>query len=114
MLHGTGTAVAGPTGATASSTYPTEEDTYSYAPSSAVDGLTDTMWCEHNTEDGDAGNGVSEWLEIDFGSATSISQVAVRTGNSTSDGNFRRANRPLRLQVRLRAPRHRGRPARVP
>ena len=87
------------TASTASSTYPTEDDTFSYAAGSAVDGLDDTMWCEHNTGDDAAGNGVGEWLEVGFASGTNVSTVSILSGNTTSDGNFQRANRPIRLQA---------------
>ena len=71
----------------ASSIYPEDADG-NYFPSNLEDGLVDSMWCEANK----AGDGVGEWIEWSFPSATSISKLKMRNGNAFSLQFFMKAN----------------------
>ena len=63
------------TSATASSEFPADQDG-TYDASQLTDGIKDTFWCENNKD----GDGVGEWIELDFGSAKKMSKAVVTSG----------------------------------
>lgn len=74
----------------ASTTFPADVDG-NYEAVNVSDGILDSMWCEGNK----ATEGTNEWIELDFGSSKSVSQLVLRNGNAYSFGYFMKANRAL-------------------
>jgi len=66
----------------------------SYPADKVKDGKT-VPWFE-----GDPGNGVGSWLEIDFGGEKKITKLAMFAGDWQSGDNWQRANRPKELEIR--------------
>jgi hypothetical protein len=54
-----------------------------------MDGIIDSMWCEGNN----AGDGVQEWVDFDFGSAREVSKFSLINGVGSSIGTWMKANR---------------------
>lgn len=77
-----------PAGFKASSQLPADGDG-SYDPANVTDGLADTMWCEGNKD----GDGTGEWLELNLGSARSISKMNLINGMGASMGVYMKGNR---------------------
>ena len=60
-----------------------------YNPSNLTDGISDSMWCEGNAE----GDGVAEWIEMDFGRSNKISKLRLKNGSAGSFSSFMATNR---------------------
>lgn len=73
---------------TASSTLAADGDG-NYDPMNAADRLADSMWCEGNK----AGDGTGDWLQLDFGSPTAVSQMTLINGVGTNMSIWMKANR---------------------
>lgn len=76
-----------PAGHSASSTYPADGDA-NYEASNVSDGLGDSMWCEGNQ----AGDGTSEWIQLDLGSSTKVGGVVLNNGNGFDLKSFMNSN----------------------
>jgi hypothetical protein len=88
-------ATATVTGVKASSESPSDADG-SYAAAQAADGVKDTFWCEGNK----AGDGVGEWVQVQFDAATPIKGVKICTGMCTTDA-FVRGNAPSKVALQF-------------
>jgi hypothetical protein len=62
-----------------------------YGPAQAVDGSLSTAWAE-----GAAGDGVGEWLLLDFGRAVAIDHLEISAGYDSSAASFAANNRVAR------------------
>ena len=60
----------------------------SYKAVNVQDGLADSAWCE-----GDAGDGIGQWLEADFGGTQKVSKLTWINGNAASFPLFMKGNR---------------------
>ncbi len=78
---------------TASSTAPEDGDG-NYQPVNVLDGLVDSMWCE-----GDPGDGTGQWLQVDFGTARSVSKFSFINGIGTSMPLWIKANQATGLRL---------------
>ena len=67
----------------------------SYHPDAVKDGKSTPPWFE-----GDAGNGVGAWIEVDLGGDHNVTKIQVLAGDWTSGGDWGRANRPAEVEVR--------------
>ncbi len=70
-----------------STAYPEDADG-NYAGANVADEIKDSMWCE-GVKDGD---GVGEWIEVDFGAAKTVSKLSILNGNGTSFAYFKKVN----------------------
>lgn len=66
-----------------------------YRPDSVKDGKSTPPWFE-----GDSGNGVGSWIEVDLGSTHKVTKLQVFAGDWTSLGDWGRANRPNEVEIR--------------
>lgn len=80
-------------GATAKSEYD-QEGVY-YPARYVKDGKASTAWYE-----GEAGNGLGAWIELDLGVATDVHKVVVYAGDWKSETSWTRANRPKELELK--------------
>ncbi|MCP4804673.1 MAG: hypothetical protein GY913_34000 [Proteobacteria bacterium] len=71
----------------ASSVYPADADG-NYEPINLEDGAVDSLWCEGNEE----GDGMGEWVELDFGQTRSISSLELVNGNAYDFMFFMKGN----------------------
>jgi len=78
--------------ATGSSTAPPDGDTYD--PPMAVDGLSDTMWCE-----GDGGDGTGQWLELSLAGKSTVSKLHLLNGISSSMMLWFKGNRATKATL---------------
>jgi hypothetical protein len=78
----------------ASSEFPSDADG-SYFAVQAADGVKDTFWCEGNK----ASDGVGEWVEVMFDTATPIKAVRVCTGMCTT--SITRGNAPTQVSLQF-------------
>ncbi|MFT5685023.1 MAG: hypothetical protein ACI8RZ_005969 [Myxococcota bacterium] len=76
-----------------SSSYPTDVDG-SYEPAQMQDSLLDTMWCE-----GDEGDGMGQWVQMNLGGNQNISSLVVRNGNAYSFAQSMKSNRATAATV---------------
>jgi len=65
-----------------------------YASSNLSDRKSQTAWFE-----GESGNGLGAWVEVDLGAATDVKRVVMLAGNWASSDEWDRANRPKELAV---------------
>ncbi|HCH65930.1 MAG: hypothetical protein CL927_06045 [Deltaproteobacteria bacterium] len=72
---------------TSSSVYPEDADG-NYQAVNVQDGLADSVWCE-----GDAGDGIGQWIQADFGASRSVSKLKWINGNAASFALFMKGNR---------------------
>jgi hypothetical protein len=70
-----------------SSIYPADVDG-SYEPERMQDTLLDTMWCE-----GDAGDGMGQWVQMNLGGNKNVSSLVIRNGNADSFAMSMKSNR---------------------
>ena len=80
-------------GATASSEY--DEDGTHYPARNVKDGKGTTAWYE-----GDSGNGLGAWVEVDLGGEVQISKIVLYAGDWRSEQDWGRANRPAELELK--------------
>ena len=66
----------------------------SYHPDNAKDGKT-SPWYE-----GDSGNGVGSWIEVDLGGERRVTRVQAFAGDWTNRTRWTQANRPAELEIR--------------
>lgn len=78
---------AAPAMTATASTISAEDGDGNYAAGNAIDGLSDTMWCE-----GDKGNGAGQWLEVNLGGARAVSSVSLINGMGSSMVLWMKAN----------------------
>jgi hypothetical protein len=78
-------------GVTAKSSY--DSGGVSYPAENAKDGKAMTPWFE-----GDPGNGVGSWIEVDLGGSHNVTRLAVLAGDWSGSG-WGKANRPREIQV---------------
>ncbi len=86
-------------GASASSEFPADNDG-AYDASQVHDGVKDTFWCENNK----AGDGVGEWIQLDFGGNQRLSGVSVCTGMCVDFANMtahKKGNVPTALTLQF-------------
>jgi hypothetical protein len=77
----------------ASSTLP-DQDGNSYAARNIMDGDTSTAWCE-----GVKGDGIGEWIKIDFGSIQELKGFDLINGLAKSSNAFQANNRVKRMKL---------------
>ena len=79
-------------GVTAKSYY--SEGGATYHSDNVKDGKSTPPWFE-----GDPGNGVGSWIEVDLGGEHRVTKLQVLAGDWTSGGAWQRANRPAEVEV---------------
>jgi hypothetical protein len=67
----------------------------SYPADNVKDGKGATPWFE-----GDPGNGVGSWIEIDLGGSHNVTKIQLLAGDWSSGSGWGRANRPKELEVK--------------
>ncbi|MFT5454044.1 MAG: hypothetical protein ACI9K2_000520 [Myxococcota bacterium] len=82
------------TGVTASSEY--DEDGTQYPARNVKDGKGTTAWYE-----GDQGNGLGAWVEVDLGGEHDVRRIVVYGGDWKSEQDWKRANRPKELELKF-------------
>lgn len=95
-MFGASTAHAKPvkiTGASAKSEY--DQGGVYYPARYVKDGKSGTAWYE-----GESGNGLGAWIELDLGSAVDVHKVVVYAGDWKSESSWTRANRPKELELK--------------
>ncbi len=65
-----------------------------YSPENVIDGDTKTAWCE-----GVSGSGEGEWIEIDFYTTRTVSNLKIFPGYGETEKLFRANNRPRALDI---------------
>lgn len=78
---------------TASSTLP-DQSGNNYSPSNLMDGNANTAWCE-----GVAGDGVGEWVKLDFGQPQVVNGLEILNGLTKSKASYLANNRFKRVQL---------------
>lgn len=78
----------------ASTIYPADADG-NYDPKNVGDGAVDSLWCE-GVEDGD---GVGEWVQLDFGSSHTVSSLQLVNGNAYNIMYFMKGNRATEVKL---------------
>lgn len=71
----------------ASSVYPEDADS-DYAADNVQDDIKDSPWCEGDK----AGDGVGQWVQVDFGGPRPISKLDLVNGNAASFALFKKGN----------------------
>ncbi|HHO49415.1 MAG TPA: hypothetical protein ENK18_00755 [Deltaproteobacteria bacterium] len=71
------------------------ENGATYHPDNVKDGKSTPPWFE-----GDSGNGVGSWIELDLGGEHRITRLQILAGDWTSGGDWSRANRPGEIELR--------------
>ncbi len=66
-----------------------EDGDGNYAVANLSDGITDSMWCEGNTES----DGKGEWVKFDFGADHAVSKVSLVNGMGSSLSLWMKGNR---------------------
>jgi hypothetical protein len=67
-----------------------------YDADNVLDGRLDTAWVE-----GVAGQGLGEWIEIEFPTNTLVSEIEIFPGYGKSERLFTRNSRPKRIQIQF-------------
>ncbi|WP_018884860.1 discoidin domain-containing protein [Paenibacillus massiliensis] len=78
---------------TASSTLP-DQSGNNYNPANLMDGNANTAWCE-----GVAGDGVGEWVKLDFGQPQVVNGIEILNGLTKSKASYLANNRFKRVQL---------------
>ncbi|MEK3788435.1 NADase-type glycan-binding domain-containing protein [Paenibacillus sp. FSL K6-1230] len=78
---------------TASSTLP-DQSGNNYNPANLIDGNANTAWCE-----GVAGDGVGEWVKLDFGQPQVVNGIEILNGLTKSKASYLANNRFKRVQL---------------
>jgi len=71
-----------------------KESGYDYSATCAMDGNSTTAWAEAAS-----GDGVEEWLRLDFGEDCGVSGLQIWAGYQKSDSLFQKNNRPKSIRV---------------
>jgi hypothetical protein len=66
-----------------------------YNPENMVDGVADSMWCEGNKD----GDGLGEWVEVDYGVARSVSKITLVNGVGGNFGAWMKSNRATKATL---------------
>ncbi|MCA9492140.1 MAG: discoidin domain-containing protein [Myxococcales bacterium] len=77
---------------TAKSSYSNEG--VNYPADNVKDGKASTPWFE-----GESGNGVGSWIEVDLGGTHNVTRFAILAGDWSSGSAWGKANRPKELQI---------------
>lgn len=83
-----------PSGFKVSSKLPDDGDG-NYNPENLLDGVADSMWCE-GSQDGD---GQGEWIEVDFGTSKSVSQMKMLNGVGGNADAWKKSNRTTKATL---------------
>lgn len=83
-----------PTEVTLSASSVLQEAGYDHSAKCAMDGSSSTAWVE-----GAAGDGVGEWLKLDFGRDCRVSAMQIWSGYQKSDSLFAKNSRPARVRI---------------
>lgn len=81
-----------PTATATASTVAVEDGDGNYAAANAIDGLSDTMWCE-----GDKGSGAGQWIEVNLGAPRAVSSLSLINGMGSSMVLWMKANQTTSL-----------------
>lgn len=65
-----------------------------YPADNVKDGKASTPWFE-----GESGNGVGSWIEVDLGGSHNVTRLSVLAGDWSSGGSWSKANRPKEVQI---------------
>ncbi len=71
------------------------ENGVAYHHDNVKDGKSTPPWFE-----GDSGNGVGSWIEVDLGDEHQVTEVRMLAGDWTSGDHWTKANRPAEVEVR--------------
>ena len=87
-------AAGAPTSATLSASSTLQEAGHDHSPRLAMDGSTSTAWVE-----GISGEGVGEWLRLDFGGDHTISGIQIWSGYQKTEALFYKNSRPRVIRI---------------